>query len=305
MRYGHVEGIGRPVSRIVMGSMAFRAGIELTTAILDDFVERGGNCVDTAYVYGTEATVGEWLKASGARDEIVLIAKGAHTPHCTPEGLTRQLFESLDKLGTDRADLYFLHRDNPEVPVGEFVDCLNEHRRAGRIRAFGGSNWTTERIAAANDYAASRGLVGFAASSPNLALATWNEPMWRGCVTASDPESREWYARTRLPLFAWSSQASGLFTGRFSPTDRDDPAVAEVARTWFSDANFARLERARSLAMERCVTSAEIALAWVLCQPLEAFALIGPRSVEETRNSLGALAVSLTEEELGWLETGE
>ena len=305
MRYGRIPGVERPASRIVMGSMAFRAGIELTTAILDDFVERGGNCVDTAYVYGTEAMVGEWLKLRGARDEIVLIAKGAHTPHCTPEGLTRQLHESLDKLGTDHADLYMLHRDNPEVPVGEFVECLNEHRRAGRFQAFGGSNWTTERIDEANAYAAARDLVGFAASSPNLALATWNEPMWRGCVSAGDPASREWYARTRLPLFAWSSQASGLFTGRFSPADRGNPAVAEVERTWFNDANFARLERVQALARERGVTTAEIALAWVLGQPIEVFALIGPRNVEETRNSLGALAVALTPGELRWLETGE
>ncbi len=69
--------------------------------------------------------------------------------------------------------------------------------------------------------------------------------MWAGCVSAVDPASREWYARTQMPLFAWSSQAPGLFTGRFAPSDRANPALAGVVRTWFNEGNFRRLERAR------------------------------------------------------------
>ena len=198
-------------------------------------------------------------------------------------------------------DLYFLHRDNPDVPVGEFVECLNEHQRAGRIRAFGGSNWTIERLEAANGYARAHGLTGFAASSPNLALAVWNEPMWQGCLSASDPASRAWYGRTQMPLFAWSSQASGFFTGRYSPEDRDDPALASIVRTWFNEGNWLRLERARELGQKKGFTATQIALAWVLCQPLNVYALIGPRNIEETRTSLQALDVELSPQELRWL----
>ena len=302
MQYGRVEGVDKPISRIVMGTMVYRRDeLPFTCAMLDHYVELGGTCLDTARVYGTEATVGQWLNLRGIREELVLIGKGAHTPDCHPEGLTSQLAETLEHLQTDYLDLYMLHRDNPDIPVGEFVECLNEHKRAGRIRAFGGSNWSIERIEAANVYARDHNLTGFAASSPNLALAVWNEPMWPGCVTASDAVSRAWYERTRIPLFAWSSQASGLFTGRYAPQDRTNPDMREIARTWFNEANFQRLERARELARLRGVTSTQIALAYVLCQPLEVFALIGPRSIEETRTSVEALQVSLTPEELRWL----
>jgi predicted dehydrogenase/aryl-alcohol dehydrogenase-like predicted oxidoreductase len=302
MRYGQVEGVTAPVSRIVMGSMVFRTGgLRLACALLDDYFRAGGRTIDTAYVYGSEKPVGEWLRLRGVREEMSLIVKGAHTPYCTPADLTRQLHESLANLQTDYADLYMMHRDDPQVPVGEFVDVLNEHLRAGRIRAFGGSNWTIERIEAANAYAREHGLVGFAASSPNYSLAEWNEPMWAGCVAAVDPASRAWYERTQMPLFAWSSQASGLFTGRFRPEDRDNPALAPVVRTWFNDANFRRLERARELATRKGTTSTDIALAYVLNQPLNIYALIGPRTLEELRSSLGALEVSLSAEELRWL----
>jgi len=302
MTYGSVAGIEKPISRIVMGTMVYQKDrLPFACAMLDHYYEMGGNCLDTAWVYNTEVTVGRWLSLRGLREEIVLIGKGAHTPECTPEGLTRQLHQTLDRLQTDYLDLYLMHRDNPEVPVGEFVECLNEHQRAGRIRVFGGSNWSIERLEAANAYAREHGLVPFGASSPNLALAVWNEPMWAGCVAASDPASRSWYERTQMPLFAWSSQASGFFTGRFTPQDRDNPAYASVVRTWFNEGNFQRLERARELAALKGVTTTQIALAYVLCQPLNVFALIGPRSIEETRTSLEALHVSLTPDEISWL----
>ncbi len=302
MRYGRVAGVNKPISRIVMGSMVCKTDeLPLSFALLDHFYELGGNCIDTAWVYRTEATIGHWLKQRGVREEMVLIGKGAHTPECYPEALTRQLMETLARLQTDYVDLYFMHRDNPDVPVGEFVECLNEHLRAGRVRAFGGSNWTVERIQAANEYAQAHGLTGFAASSPNLSLAVWNEPMWAGCVSASDTASRAWYAKTQMPVFAWSSQASGFFTGRYKPEDRKRADLAAIVRTWFNDANFRRLERAKELARQKGVTSTQIGLAYVLCQPFPTFALIGPRTIEETRTSVQALDVELTPEEMRWL----
>lgn len=306
MRYGRVAGVDKPISRIAMGSMVCKTDeLPLSFALLDHFYELGGNCIDTAWVYRTEATIGHWLSQRGIREEMVLIGKGAHTPECYPEALTRQLMETLARLQTDYVDIYFMHRDNPEVPVGEFVECLNEHLRAGRIRAFGGSNWTVERIQAANEYAQAHGLTGFSASSPNLSLAVWNEPMWAGCVSASDAASRAWYTKTQMPLFAWSSQASGFFTGRFKPEDRKRADLAAVVRTWFNDANFRRLERARELARQKGVTSTQIGLAYVLCQPFPTFALIGPRTIEETRTSVQALDVELTPEEMRWLNLEE
>lgn len=201
--------------------------------------------------------MGEWIKLRGVREELVIIGKGGRDDAGTPEGLTAQLLETLEKMQLDYLDIYMLHTDNPAVPVGEFVACLNEHKAAGRIRAFGGSNWSTERLAAANAYAQAHGLSGFAASSPNLSLAEWNEPMWPKCLTASDPASRAWYAQTQLPLFAWSSQATGFFTGRYGPKDRENPALAQIVRTWFNEGNFQRLDRARELAREKGVTAGQ------------------------------------------------
>jgi aryl-alcohol dehydrogenase-like predicted oxidoreductase len=191
-----------------------------------------------------------------------------------------------------------MHRDNPAVPVGRFVERLNEHLRAGEIRAFGGSNWSPRRLAEANAYAAGHGLVGFAASSPQFSLGHWNEPPWEGCLTATDPATRRWYETSGLALFAWSSQASGFFTGRHSPTDGSVAPDTDPARVWYNAGNVRRLERVRELAARRGVPPAQVALAFVLCQPAHVFALTGPLTLGELHDSVAALDVSLTAAEL-------
>jgi predicted dehydrogenase/aryl-alcohol dehydrogenase-like predicted oxidoreductase len=302
MRYGSVEGVDKPISSLVMGTMIFKPGeLPLACSLLDYFYERGGNCLDTAHVYNCEETVGRWIGLRGLREDLVVIGKGARDEAGTPEGLTRQLEETLEKMRLDYLDIYLMHTDNPDVPVGEFVDCLNDHKRAGLIRAFGGSNWSIERLEAANAYADAHDKTGFAASSPNFSLAAWNEPMWPGCISASDPKSRLWYEETRMPLFAWSSQATGFFSGRYSAEDRDVPSLAPIVRTWFNEGNFERLERSRELARGKGATATQIALAYVLQQSFPGFALIGPQSIEELREAFPALDIELTREELLWL----
>ncbi len=306
MRYGRVEGVDKPISRLVMGTMIFKPGeLPLACSLLDYFYEVGGNCLDTAHVYNCEETVGQWINLRGIREDLVVIGKGARDEAGTPEGLTRQLNETLEKMRLDYLDIYLMHTDNLDVPVGEFVDCLNEHERAGLIHAFGGSNWGVERLEAANSYASTHELTGFSASSPNFSLAVWNEPMWSGCFSASDPQSRLWYTDNQVPLFAWSSQATGFFSGRYTSGDRDIPALAPIVRTWFNEGNFQRLERSRALAQRRGVTSAQVALAYVLQQSFPAFALVGPQSIDELRVVLPALDVELAPEELRWLNLEE
>jgi aryl-alcohol dehydrogenase-like predicted oxidoreductase len=140
-------------------------------------------------------------------------------------------------------------------------------------------------------------------SSPNLALAVPNEPMWVGCVSlAGDPEALAWYARTRMPLFAWSSQARGFFSRRYSPgMSGETPDQQNVIRTYFSDANWERYRRADELARRRGCSLSQVALAWVLHQPLNLYALIGPASVAELDDCLGALDVELSADEVAWL----
>lgn len=307
MRYGQVPGLAKPVSRLVMG-VDHQETLPYAAALFDDYLERGGNAFDTAWVYDfegghCESILGDWMKARGIRDEIVLIAKGAHTPNCTPEGMRSELAESLERLQTTSADLYILHRDNPEVPVGEFIDALNEQRQLGRFQAFGGSNWSLARVAEANAYAARTGQQGFSLVNNQLSLARMQAPIWRGCVSAGEPEARRWLAEQGLALFAWSSQARGFFVeGRAAPDQQGDE---ELVRCWYSEANFLRLARARELAQQKGCAAINIALAWVLAQGFPAFSLIGPRSIAETASSMRGLDVQLSAEELAWLDLAD
>ncbi len=300
MKYGRIPGLDKPVSRLVMG-VDNQPDLPHAAVMFDDFFERGGNCFDTAYVYGggrCERLLGQWVADRGIRDQVVILDKGAHTPNCNPKALAAQFRESLDRLGADYVDIYLMHRDNPEVPVGEFVDVLNELKRAGGMRVFGVSNWTLPRLEAANDYASAGKVDGMTVLSNNFSLARMVQAPWGGCLACADSAWRKWLKARQLTLMPWSSQARGFFTGRADPSDRSD---AELVRCWYADDNFRRLARARELAERRGVEPIAIALAYVLQQPFPTFPLIGPRTLAETRTSLPALEVELSEQELNWL----
>ncbi len=301
MLYATVPGVDKKISRLVMG-VDNQHTMPNAAAIFDDWFERGGNCFDTAFIYGggaCERMLGWWMKHRNVRKQVVIIDKGAHTPFCDPQNLTFQLNQSLERLQTDCLDIYVMHRDNPAIPVGEFVDVLNEHVKAGRIKVFGGSNWSLGRIEQANAYAKAHGLQGFGLVSNNFSLAHLMDPIWAGCIHSSDAASRKWFTDRQMPLFPWSSQGRGFFVdGKAAPGKNDD---AELARCWYSQDNFKRLERARELAKKRGCLAINIALAYVLCQPFPTFPLIGPRAIWETRSSLRALDIQLTPQELAWL----
>jgi 1-deoxyxylulose-5-phosphate synthase len=307
MDYFSIPGISKPISRLALGSVMFSPEkLPLTFELLDAFTELGGTLVDTAHGYGRgacEQALGIWVKERQARERIAILDKGCHPygdsgPRVNPEAIHSDLRESLERLQTRYVDLYLLHRDDENVPVGMIVEALNAEAAAGRIRAFGGSNWRPQRIEEANRYAAEHGLQPFVASSPNLALARPMEPMWPGCITTLE-DDRAWYQEHQLPLIAWSSQAGGFFTGRYSPEDRSN---ADMVRVYYNDKNFERLRRAREVGTRRGVDALQIALAWVLNQPFPTIAIIGPRSIEELQSSVAALDITLTPAELAYLD---
>lgn len=300
MKYGTIAGIDKQISRLVLGCDNQRT-IGHATAMFDHFVELGGNAFDTGYIYGNglmERLLGQWITNRGIRDEVMVIGKGAHTPHCDPDSITRQLGETLDRLQTDHLDLYLMHRDNTSIPVGEFVDVLDEHAKAGRIRAFGGSNWTIARYQEALDYAEANGRQAFAALSDHFGLARALDVPWAGCEQVTAPADRQWLEKTGTALLPWSSQARGFF----ARADRADTSDAELVRCYYSDDNFERLARARQLADELGVEPTAVALAYVLAQSFPTFALFGPRSVEETRTSMAGLSLDLTPAQVDWLD---
>ena len=315
MRHGEAAGLNKPVSRLVLGCDNQPTG-KHAEVMFDHYFEYGGNTFDTAHIYGggrMEQYLGAWMNHRGVREDVVVIGKGAHTPANFPDRIAGQLDTSLQRLQTDYVDLYFLHRDNEDVPVEEWLDALNKEQEAGRIRAFGASNWSLARAQEANALAAKRGLAPFVAVSNNFSLARMVEPVWSGCIAASTAPWREWLEAEQMPLFPWSSQARGFFTPRFDAVRAqtssnvaahfgNQPSDDEMRRCWFADDNFQRRARTLELAQRHGVAPINIALAYVLNQPFPCFALIGPRTMAETRSSLAALSIELSAAELAWLD---
>jgi aryl-alcohol dehydrogenase-like predicted oxidoreductase len=316
MEYGHLAGIEKPISRLIQGTVPLDPDdLDGSFVLLDAVYELGCNAFDTAHIYGNgdcERTLGRWIKERNLREKVVILTKGAHhnadRRRVTPFDITSDLHDSLARLQVETIDLYVLHRDDPTVAVGPIVEVLNEHREAGLINAFGGSNWSHERIRAANVYAETRGLTPFVASSPQFSLAEMVEPPWEGCVSVGGPRgkaARAWYRQAQMALFTWSSLAGGFFSGRFT-RDNLDTFESYLDRlcvnSYCYEDNFRRLDRATALAEAKGLTLPQVALAYVLSRPLNIFALIGCRTGAEFADNVVALDVQLTAGEMAWLE---
>ncbi len=316
MRYGEIAGIDKPVSRIVQGT-GFIATKEMEEMfqLMDAALEAGINTFDTAHFYGqgeVERIFGQWMKDRQNRDKIVLISKGAHAnadrKRVTPFDIESDIHDSMARLQTGYFDIYMLHRDDPSLPVGSIVDKLYEYQQKGVIGVYGASNWTTARLQAANDYAAEHNLSPFLVSSPHYSLADRvNEP-WEGCVTISGPSNaseRAWYEANQMALFPWSSLAGGFFSGRFRRDNLDSFSEhfdKQVLLAYIDESNFRRLDRVKMLAAEKELSLMQIAVAFVLNQPLNVFALLGPRNSEEVVQNIAALDIELSKEECAWLD---
>ena len=234
MKYGKVIGVDKDVSRLVLGTDYMTTKeLDKNFEMLDIAFGLGCNTLDTAHGYGGgdgERLIGRWMEARGNRDKVVILTKGAHhnadRKRVTPYDITSDLHDSLARLKTDYIDLYVLHRDDPSLPVGPIVEILNEHHAAGKIKAFGGSNWHHTRIQEANEYAQKHGLVPFTASSPNYSLAEQVADPWGpGCVAIGGPkevEARKWYLETNMPIFSYSSLGRGFFSGRISRSNFEE-----------------------------------------------------------------------------------
>jgi aryl-alcohol dehydrogenase-like predicted oxidoreductase len=318
MHYAEIPGVNKPVSRVIQGSTMLGSDLDEANSfvLLDQVYELGCNTIDTAHVYSqgnSERVIGRWLQERGLREKIVIITKGAaHSKdrrRLTPFDIASDLHDSLARLKTGYIDLYLLHRDDLDVPVEPIIDALNEHLRAGRIHAFGASNWSHERIEAANTYASANGLQPFVASSPQFSLAESLDEPWPLCISISGSAgsaAREWYARTQMPLLIWSPLASGFFSGRFRRDNLHMFGEREwdevVVRSYAREPNFQRLERTEILASEKGLTAAQIAVAYVMNQPMNIFAIVGPHSREKFKANVDASEVQLTPREMDWLD---
>ncbi|MBM7565536.1 aldo/keto reductase [Paenibacillus sacheonensis] len=326
MRTNRIANTDLQPSVICLGTSGYGSEIERETAyrLMDLYTERGGNFLDSANIYDdwaglgkslSEKTVGAWLKERGCRDRIVLATKGAHPDLAAMDrsrlsraDILHDLQDSLSNLQTDYIDLYWLHRDDPRVAVEGIVDVLNEQVRAGTIRAFGCSNWTTRRIRAANEYASGSGLLGFAANQPLWNLAVLNPGALEGStVAAMDDEMAAYHAAANLAAVPFSSQANGFFGGRYvrgqSPEKGGRSAI--VAAMYANEASFDRLDRAIRLAEELDTTPTRIALAYLTAHSFPVFPIIGVSKSDYLLDSCAAADLRLSPKQARWLETGE
>jgi len=304
-----VDGLPRPLPVLVLGTMNMSPETQKESdELLDAYFAAGGDALDTAHIYGngkSEKAIGAWLRSRNLRERVTVITKGCHPigdgkPRVTPEAIHGDLSESLRRMGTQYVDIYLLHRDDPTVRVATIIDTLNAECESGRIRAFGASNWTTERIDEANDYAHRMGLRGFCLSSINLSLVEPREQIWPGCLHM-DATARTFHENTSFPLLAWSSQARGLFSKRY---ESGAPFSGELDRIYGSLVNLGRIGRARDMAHDKRVNANRIALAWVLARSYPVSAVIGSNNPAQLEDSMLALELKLSPSEESWLERG-
>ena len=308
-------------SVICLGTGSFGTAVPESEAfgILDRYVELGGSVLDTAHVYAawvpqgagmSERTIGRWLRACGLRKRLVIGTKGGHpdlgamdVPRLSPAEIRQDLSESLDRLGLDAVDLYWLHRDDPGTPAGEILEALEEQRRAGLFRDYGASNWSVPRLREAAVYAEGRGISGFCASQVAFSLAVANPGFDRSGTIALEDAGRTYHQSTGMPVFAYTSQAKGFFSGKYA---RDaapaDEQGGKVRAAYFSETNFRRLERANRLAARLGRTANEVALGYLLAQSFPVFPIVGPRSPGQIAASCRAADLHLTPEDVAYLE---
>lgn len=223
-------GTDLSVSPVCLGAAGFGSRIDRDTAfaMLDKFVAAGGNFIDTANIYArdrvvgisrSEEVLGAYLKARPG-NPLVIATKGAHYDLTTRadrvnrSDIEADLDESLRTLGLDCIDFYYLHRDDPKIPIEAIVDILEGFVKAGKIRYYGGSNYTLERLLRARRYAAENGMQGFSAVSNYWTPATENEGCPRSAdktlVTCTEQDLAP-FAELGIPFIPYSSTARGWF----------------------------------------------------------------------------------------------
>jgi len=297
---------GLSIRPFVLGGNVFgmTAGRDASFAVLDRFVELGGGMIDTADVYSawvpghkggeSENMMGAWLKESGAREQVLIATKVGMMPGgLKPDRIRAAVQGSLDRLGVDTIDLYFAHKDDPDVPLGEVLGAFAELVDAGIVRAIGASNYSAERLAEALRVADEQGLPRFTVMQPELNLldrAQYEGALRQTCVDEG------------LGVVTYFSLASGYLSGKYRGAD-DLGKSARGARVkpYLEGKGPAVLAVMDRIAAETGATLSQIALAWVAAQPGVTAPIASATSVEQLDELMGSLDLRLDEEQLSAL----
>ena len=277
--------------------------------LLDYWVEHGGNSIDTARVYSdwvpgethrSERIIGDWLKATGIREQIVLVTKAGHPVfdgnwrvRLSPSELRKDLEGSLETLKTDYIDLWFLHRDDEKLPVEQIIDNCDTFVRDGRVKALGAANWTASRIRKANDYASRAGKAGFVATQFFWNLGSRHYRGLEPTLQPMDDDAEQLHEAANLVAMPYSSQAGGFFSKWL---EGDDVTRLEAERSGYATtANFETAKLAGDIAQRNAVPVAAVVLAFLRAHSFKVVPIIGCTTPAHLATSIEALNFSLSD----------
>lgn len=302
---------------LFLGTAGFGSALDdlVSVAILDRYLEAGGNVLDTAEVYAewvpggshrSEELIGRWLRERKRREGLILSTKGAHPridsmhmPRMSRQEVEADLNSSLQRLSVDYVDLYWLHRDDPNRPVEEILLMLEDFRRAGKIRYAGLSNWTQPRAEAARLAAEKLNIPGFIGIQNQWSLAKADRSKGDPTSAYIDESFIKWHTKHGFAAFAYSPQANGYF--RRLEKGTIDQASDLVKGLFHHATNQGRYERIKELQQQTGYSQGQIVLGYLLSQPFPVFPIIGPNKIADLEDSLGAADITLTSEQLKFL----
>jgi len=301
MQFTHLGRTGLSVSRLCLGTMNFgpQASEADSFAIMDKALELGINFFDTANRYGgnlgvgaTEQIIGRWLAQGGRRGQIVLATKvyGPMGEGKNDRGLSayhiRQACEaSLRRLQTDHIDLYQMHHIDRSTPWEEIWQAMEQLVREGKVLYVGSSNFAGWQIAQANSIAANRHFLGLVSEQ---SLYNLNARMIELEVI---PACRAF----GLGLIPWSPLGGGLLGGALQKANTGRRSSEQAQKN--IEQHRAKLETYEDFCRELGEQPADVALAWLLRNPVVTAPIIGPRTIEQLSGSLRALEIQLSDEQ--------
>lgn len=278
---------------------------------MDAYLDAGGNFIDTASVYGcfppsaemhaSEKVVGRWLKSRNTYDKIVISTKGGHplagdasfTIRLHREELFSDVDKSLQNLGCDAIDMYFLHRDDLTMPVGEVMETLEEIKKQGKIKNYGFSNWTVKRVKEAQEYCKKHGLSGFTMNQLMWSLAhITHEEIADKTLIAMDKETYDWHTETQMSAMAYRSVAKGYFEKRKNGA----PMRGELVTTYKDPMNDEIYLSLIKLHEETGISMTALSLLYFIKQPFPSVAIASFTSDTQLSEGLSILTTNVKPE---------
>jgi aryl-alcohol dehydrogenase-like predicted oxidoreductase len=276
-------------------------------AVLDAYVAAGGNFIDTADTYGrrgdgagaSECIIGRWMASRGNRDDLVIATKVGMSPDMrglAPETVARAAEESLQRLATDRIDLYYAHQDDPDTPLADTLAAFGRLLADGKIRHAAASNYSAQRLEQALDLAAAgAGTARFAVLQPHYNLVERAE---------YEAELRDVCAREGLACVPYYGLARGFLSGKYRPgsAEVDSPRAQAVRERYMNARGLGVLAALDEVAGARGKPVAAVSLAWLRAQPTVVAPIASATSVQQLGELLESVTLELTPDELRLLD---